>query len=383
MKKIMTVILSLSVFLTMPAMVFGASSYSVSLSTIDSIVSQSSSYARDAVDKQNAEQSSYNYYASALIEETKSLNSYNARLQNPDPNDDYDKLLELIKACQDNIASYKSQMIQSQFNISQISMDNSMSLAQQGETAKEAYIKYLQALDSRNDLRASITREKKKVRIARRKYKKGIISRSALNTEKQALEDLSDQMDDINAQISDAHAALIDALGVADDSSLQVHSLSAADLSAFAAARKYNYTADAASVLSNSVELRKARATVNYQASRISTAADANEKVKATADYNDAVKNLNVVTEKARKSFKSQYDSLQSGIKSVLKNDKKIARAKKSRKIAARKYRYGLISRNEYRSAADAYKEAQIARQKAIVDLLPQIMKYQLTVKGY
>ena len=206
MKKIMTVILSLSVFLTMPAMVFGASSYSVSLSTIDSIVSQSSSYARDAVDKQNAEQSSYNYYASALIEETKSLNSYNARLQNPDPNDDYDKLLELIKACQDNIASYKSQMIQSQFNISQISMDNSMSLAQQGETAKEAYIKYLQALDSRNDLRASITREKKKVRIARRKYKKGIISRSALNTEKQALEDLSDQMDDINAQISDAHA---------------------------------------------------------------------------------------------------------------------------------------------------------------------------------
>jgi len=387
-KKLLISIVSLCVMLSMSVSAFGATSYTVSLSTIDSIVSSNSSYAKDALAKIADEQTNYNRLTIKIAKENANISDNQIKISKLDPNaENYDKQLsdlqDDIKTSQDAIKSYNTARNASVYSMNQISIDNNISIIQQGENAKEEYIKYLDAVNAKKSLLASIAKEKKKVLIAKLKFKKGIISKNALATEVQALEDLEDQMDDADALISDEYVSLIEALGVADDSTLTVSQLSGEDKAAFVAAKNYNYSADLASVLANSLEIKKDSATVSYDLSLVNSAIDADSRTEAIDTYTKAVAAHQALITKTTKSFKKQYDSLQRAVKSVQKNDRKVTRAKSAMKTAKKKYNYGLISRNEYQTSIDAYKSAVATGNKAITELFPQILKYQLTVKGY
>lgn len=387
MKKIfITLSLIIGLVTSMSCVAFGATSYNVSLSTIDGIVGTGSSYAKDALDKIASEQNVYNRLTNKIATETANINKNTAIMKTLDPEDDADKIQELkdkIEESNSAIASYISQRNNTVFSIQQLSIDNNISIVQQGETAKESYIKYLDAVNSKRELNNSIKKEKKKLAVARLKYKKGIISKSAYITEKQNLEDLQDQISDYDSQIDDAYSSMVESLGVADDSTLNVQPLSGEDKAAFTAARNYNYNGDLSSLLTNSQEIKKSLAQVNYYLSQVSAAKDSDAKEDAIDAYNKALKDHQDLIAKTKSSFKKQFDSLQQSIKSISKNDRKISRAKSAMKTAAKKYKYGLISKNDYIATVDAYKTALISGDKNITALFPQILKYQLTVKGY
>jgi outer membrane protein TolC len=349
--------LSLCVLCCIPAPVFAASSYDVSVNTIDGIVSGASNYSRAAVSQLSAAQTDYN---NAVVK----INSTNAKINaSTDPDE--------TAALKEELADLIKERDAAALNIQQVSLDNSLTLVQQGESAKEQYLKYLESLSSKKSLLVSIDVKKNSVSIARKKYKKGMISRNDLTKAKEALEDLQDQVPDADYEIQQEYNALIDSLGVADDSTLNVQPLSGEDKAAFAAAKYYSFTTDMNSVLANSLEIKKANAKVNALRSTGGT------------DYSNALSDLDTLMTKTRKSFRDQYDSLQHSIASMKSYDRKTARAKSAMKQAKKKYHYGLISRNEYTASVNAYKEAKTNGEKAITSLYPTIMKYQLAVKGY
>jgi hypothetical protein len=357
MKKLIAVMLSLCVLCCIPAPAFAAASYDVSVSTIDSIVSGSSNYSRTAISQLSAAQTEYNNAVAKI-------NNTNAKINaSTDP--------EEISSLKDELADLVKERDAAALNIQQVSFDNSLTLVQQGETAKEQYLKYLESLNTKKSLLVSIDVQKNSVSIAKKKYKKGMISRNDLTKAKEALEDLQDQLPDAEYEIQQEYNSLIDSLGVPDGSSLNVQPLSGEDKAAFAAAKYYSFSTDLNSVLANSIEIKKANAKVNALRSAGGT------------EYSSALSDLDSLVTKTRKSFRDQYDSLQHSIASMKSYDKKTARAKSAMKQAKKKYHCGLISRNEYTTSVNAYKEAKTNGEKAITSLYPTIMKYQLAVKGY
>jgi hypothetical protein len=402
MKKLLTLFIALCLTAVMTVPTFAATTYQVSLNTIDGIVGGNSSYAKDAVDKLASQQTEFNRATNKISQNTILINSYQSQklanlaqiaklkeAEDPDQDaisalqDANDDLDSKIKACQAEISSSNSQRNELAFQMNQTAMSNNISLIQQGETAKEQYIKYLDSLNAKDQLLLNIQKQQKKVSIAKLKYKRGIISKSALQTEKDALEDLNGQINDSDDQIQSDYSALISALGVADDSTLTVSKLSGEDKSAFIAASNYNYDADLQSVLANSIELRKSQLQVAHDQSLYYSATDEDSRTAAADTYAQSQKEYNALVVKTTKAFASQYKSLQRSVASIQKYDRKTARAKSAMTKAKKKYNYGLISRNEYLTSVDAYNTAISDGNKAITSLFPEILKYQMTVKGY
>lgn len=365
MRKQLFVSLLLICLLILPAPVSAAISYDVSLDSIDSIILGNSTYVTESRERIRSQQ---NQCQKIDGEISMTLSKLYA-LDKEDP--DYESLRD---DCLQELDGLYNQKKQAEFDLRILNLTEEAALAEQGQTAKEAYLKYWELAGQLSDLNSKVTKAKKHLLMTEKRYRRGVISKNTWLEEKEGLEDLCEQIPDAEEEISGQRETLQESLGIGGDITLHIELLGEKKETLYAFARNISLEEDLAAVLSHSIELKKAQETVEFYRYQYNN----------RETYNQAVKEALAVKTKIAKNFRRQYAELQRSLLKIEKdNDKKIRRAESKKKLMWKKYKRGVISKNEYLEAKNTFAEAMKNKEKDMEQQLSAIVKYQLTVKGY
>lgn len=362
-KKFITALLMLCILLLpTPA---AAATYTVSLETIDSIVRGNSSFAEESREKIRSQQNR-NWKIQSEI------NGVSAKLSGLDEEDpEYESLKETYLS---ELQGLFSQKRQGEFDLKLLLLSENGSLAEQGQTGKEAYLKYWTLTGELTELKQKVAEAEKHLVITEKRYKRGVISKNTWKEEMDSVEDLCDQVPEVEDSITAQMDSLRESLGLEEGSTLELVPLNAEAEAGFNQAKDYSLEDDLKKVFLNSLELKKAQERVEFY----------RYQYDSRESYNQAVKDLATLRTKISRGFKGQYSELQKSIQKIEKtNGKKIKRALSKKKLMWKKYKGGVTARNEYLQAKKEYLEALRNKEKEMQALFPAILRYNLAVNGY
>lgn len=362
-KKFITSLLILCILL-MPVTA-SAAVYTVSLETIDAVVRGNSSFAEASREKISSQQNQ-NWKVQAEI------NGVYFKLGGLDEDDpEYESQKEAYLT---ELQGLFMQKRQGEFDLKLLLFSEDGILAEQGQSGKEAYLKYWALTGELTELKQKVTEAEKHLVITEKRYKRGVISKNTWKEEIERFEDLCDLIPESEDAITMQADSLRESLGLEEGSTLELVPLNGKAKEGYAKAKAYSLEGDLQKLLQHSLELKKAQETVEFY----------RYQYDSRDNYNQSVKDLAALRTKTIKSFKGQYTDLQKSIQKIEKaNGKKIKRALSKKKLMWKKYKGGVIARNEYLEAKKEHLEALKNKEKEIESLFPAILRYDLAVNGY